>query len=650
MAGPRSRDELPVSKIVLGTNTASCQMVRNGELSPEAASRVGESDCTEPEFREADETNDRPHYFRSCLGPPITLTPGGVINQALLLHFPFPTDRRVLMGLRTWEFVQGDLDDLQPVELKQLYIHHIAGSVILGNGAENVRQVEEDAPFDLPYGLLSGEIDDRMIFHLIDLRETGDNWLECLECRCKDGQGTYLGTGGSGTEGAVAGGPDGGVSCCTNCTDLLTPTVDYRLRYNVTYSELSDIDVPIEPITMVTADVAVAVDKYIEWDVPQWQNLTEEFQLEGNPKVQVLTHTGTLRELFGGFFPGATYTGTDLMEIHRCIGHLHIAALGMWLYDDLTDELICHNDVTYGTDPDADKGFLKAISVTNYDPPLEILADRRVRLVTHYDAEILHTGVMGLLFLFVAEKEKQITEVEAKLNADICSPTSCNVAKVLPNGGCRDAIEDSIICTFGGVCECNELLSLGDTVGGCQGVYMSSFGNMTVGSLCAEHCGCGEDLLEESIVEQIRQETSNNCHYAGEDCTRYLSNVYACAQPWAEGSDEFDENVMAIVARRGKRMALEGTRLGSESMHRFDPVAVTDLEVNPCDPDLFPIEEEVVEAESTSEGSGSNFNPLYLFPVVVVLLIAVLGVYSFHVRKKKSAALENNVVSNEDIL
>lgn len=636
---PRLKTELPASRFILGTSSSSCEAVRYGKISVGAASRGGESMCSEPELREPTKDIDRPHYFRSCLGPPITLTPGGVINQALVLNFPFPTDRRVLLGTRMWEFVQGDLDNLQPVEINQLYIHHIAGSVVLGNGAENIRQSDEDAAFDLPYGVLSGDIDDRMIFHLIDLRETGDDWLECLECRCKDGEGSYLGFGGSGSEG----GPEGGVSCCTNCTDLVTPTVDYRLRYNVTYTDLSEIDTPITPIISVSADVATAIDRYVEWDVPAYTDMPPEHALDGNPKIQVIEREGTIRDLFGGFFPGARYRGSDLVEIHRCIGHMHIAALGMWLYDSITGEVICHNNVEYGNDPQVDKGFLKTISVQNYDPPLEILADRKVKLITHYDANILHTGVMGLQFLFIAEKKQEVGVPEAALNADLCVAPKCQVEAVLPNGGCRNALADSIICTFGGVCECDILMDLKETVGGCGGTYISNFGNVSVGSLCAEHCGCGEDLLEDSVVEQIREETKDLCRYAGPPCTEYLANVYACAQPWAVGTEEFDDSVMSILAKRGKEMALKGSQLGSKSMHRFDPNAIKDRrrEISECDPAKYDfstlkVPETVKETAAQSEGGG-GFHPLYLFPVVVVALLAALGVYAYVARNKRRA-------------
>jgi len=636
--GPRT--EAPISEFILGTTSLSCAAVRKGEIDRDVASRAEETTCSEPEFREVTDSIDRPHYYRSCLGPPITLTPGGVINKSSALSFPFPTDRRVLLGDRTWEFVQGDIGALVPVNVNQLYIHHIAGSVVLGNGAENIRQVEEDGAFEKPYGMLTGDINDIMIFHLIDLRETGDNWLECLECRCKDGEGSYLGLGGSGSEGLSVTddeiGPRGGVYCCYNCTDLVGPTVDYRLRYNVTYTELSDLDYSVKPIVMGTADVAFAIDRYVEWDVPNYQEMPKEHQLDGSPTVQVLERVGTLREMFGGFFPGAQYVGPDIMEIYRCAGHLHIAAIGMWLTDAITGDVICHNDVEYGSDPKADVGFIRTITVTNYDPPLRILADRKYKLVTHYDATILHTGVMGLLTLYFAEGVIDVGPEEAALTANICVAPSCEVTNVLPNGGCNNALEDSILCSFGGLCECENLLSLSDTIGGCNGVYMSDFGNFTVGSVCALHCGCGDDLLEESILEQIEEQTKQNCHYASKECTRYLSNVYTCSQPWAVGAEGFEKIVMGVVSEHGKEMALEGTKLGNSAMHRFDTVKTEDLEVLPCDPQLFPPKLKETETEASTE-RGSNFHPLYLFPVFIVCVIFVLPVLSRKLRKDKTA-------------
>ena len=75
------------------------------------------------------------------------------MNSARIMHYPYPKDRRVVVGTRTWEFVEGDpiLNSggmgVIPVPVNQLYIHHLQGRIILGQGAEGIRRSEVDAPF-----------------------------------------------------------------------------------------------------------------------------------------------------------------------------------------------------------------------------------------------------------------------------------------------------------------------------------------------------------------------------------------------------------------------------------------------------------------------------------------------------------------------
>ena len=185
------------------------------------------------------------------------MTPGGVINQATFVHFPYPKDRCVLLGTCVWDIVEGDPDEdmggLRSVNVNQLYVHHFLDYVVQGAGAESVRRYDDDAAFPLPYGLLTGDFGDVMTFHFIDLRHTGDDWLECAECRCSD----YTGS----------------IQCCTNCADLLTPTVDYRLRYNVSWTEISELEEPVKPLIQISADIAQALGKYVEFDVPHYDSL-----------------------------------------------------------------------------------------------------------------------------------------------------------------------------------------------------------------------------------------------------------------------------------------------------------------------------------------------------------------------------------------
>ena len=213
---------------MLGLDDDTCARIQNDDVDQSMLEDIEpiESICDDPVKEVGDD--GRKTWFRSCLSSPFTLTPGGVVNRASVVHYPFPTSHCVVLGRRIWEFVQGGLDNLQSTPVNQLYIHHILGNVIQGNGAESINRSDEDAPFPFPYGQLTGDFDDIMTFHLIDLRKTGDNPLSCLECRCRDGQGIFLDFGGSGGDGRE---DTGGTYCCSNCTSLMSPTIDYRMRY-----------------------------------------------------------------------------------------------------------------------------------------------------------------------------------------------------------------------------------------------------------------------------------------------------------------------------------------------------------------------------------------------------------------------------------
>eukprot|EP00592_Proboscia_alata_P017489 CAMPEP_0194400572 /NCGR_PEP_ID=MMETSP0174-20130528/127307_1 /TAXON_ID=216777 /ORGANISM="Proboscia alata, Strain PI-D3" /LENGTH=235 /DNA_ID=CAMNT_0039197141 /DNA_START=49 /DNA_END=753 /DNA_ORIENTATION=+ len=91
-----SREINPVSQFVLGVSTAGCDDIQeSGEVGDRSNSF--ESSCSEPILKTDDIVDDgREWMFSTCLSKPITMTPGGVINQATVLHFPFPTDRRVV--------------------------------------------------------------------------------------------------------------------------------------------------------------------------------------------------------------------------------------------------------------------------------------------------------------------------------------------------------------------------------------------------------------------------------------------------------------------------------------------------------------------------------------------------------------------------
>lgn len=601
-----------ISKALFGLSGEACAAIHNGQAGEGGdagdVSMSMDSECSEPELMEDG------RYHSSCLSPPAVLTPGGVINNLFVMHYPYPKDRRVLVGLRTWEFVMDTPEGgIEPVPINQLYVHHLSGRVILGQGTEGIRRSEPDAPYPPPYGVVTGDEGDTMIFHIIDLRDV-DDWLACIECRCKDDEGSYLTSAfaarqpsnvnsnmtmannmtSAGTcEDALATSPacqfgglceceefvnhpdstgcggvfssemgdlqfndmcasycdacpaadmsatqapqalTGGVSCCFNCTDQVGPTIDYRMRYNVSYSNITN-DNPVQELIMLTADISPVVEKNIEFDVPPYPLLSEDFQKLEDPKVQRLVREIPFRELFQHEFFGDAYYGPEEVRLFRCVAHLHVAAMGMYLEDSETGERLCNGETQYGTDPAQDKGLLKAVHVDNYEEPKVFPADRVVRLITEYNATEVHTGVMGMYFIFI-DGENLITSEDADLKIELCLQDTCDVG-MLPQlttedviaamSQCEDTLPGSPACTFGNLCNCEDLISGPDGVG-CGNEYVTGQGSIDVNSVCAKSCDCpaaanvtaGAPLCQDALAE------SPACRFGGLcECEEFVNS------------------------------------------------------------------------------------------------------------------------------
>lgn len=648
---PDARDEI-VSDFLQDVSKSDCDLLQNSVAGAEffeefnAAGSVGgisdlSSECTEPKLGE----DGRTHV--TCLSQPTTMTPGGVINSIRATHLPYPRDRRVVPGVRTWEFVEGDPlgpdgRGTKPVPTNRLYVHHLAGNVVLGQGAEGLRRSDVDVPFPKPYALLTGEEADVVGFHIIDLRNVTD-WLRCVECRCRDGDGTYLDAGGSGD------GETGGVACCSNCTDLSGPTVDYRMRYNVTYSDIPE-DESVTDLTMVSADVSPVLGRNIEFDVPGFRFLDPANAKPTDPTVQRLERTGPFRELFKMSFFMGTYSGPPEVKILRCVGHLHIAAVGMWLLDAETGEVLCEGIGTHGTDPDTDKGFLTSVSVESLETPYVIPQDRNVTLVTEYNATEPHTGVMGMWFLFVST-EREVSRSEASLTVRVCERPVCD-ASTLPESpapvpkACVDALPDSPACSFGNLCDCDEFINAPESQGcggmyesewgdvsvdsvcakscdacdyddkctdalpsspactygglcdcetfvnapestGCGGTYSSDWGNVPVNSMCGRYCDACPDAndpvaLRGEILTLMERDLTERCRYDTEECRRTLSNVYSCGV--GRPGMMVDPNVYEVVREHGQRLAAEHSMLGHKSFHKLN--VMDSSSVYPCAADV----------------------------------------------------------------
>jgi len=554
----------PVSHIAIGFSTDLCDLVQRGEADISGVTTNDDinSDCLDPVVT-TDDTQEmaRTVHSTTCLSKPFTMTPGGVINQVSFVHFPFPVDRRVLLGDRAFEFVAGDPDDdmagLQSVSVNQLYVHHILGGIVRGTGAESIQRRDFDAAFPLPYGILTGDFDNIMTFHLIDLRETGDQWLECAECRCQEDHVFE---------------DAGGIDCCTNCTSLISPTIDYRMRYNVSWTELSELDVLVEPIIAVSTNI---YPSGIEFDIPQYNFLPSNQQLPEDPTIQVLKRSGTFRTLFSMEFPPIIpdYDGPDLVEIHRCAGHLHIGGLLIQLEDLETGEIICSSDATYGSDPTADLGFITSMGVHNFEPPIVIPADREIQLVTHYNATEKRVGVMGLLLVWITEKQEgNVSPDEASLVVDVCKGSTCDVS-ILPEW-CADTLLDTQFCKVGNICDCESLLEL-SFVPGCGEVFSyPGIDDIPINSICQNTCGaCTDNVPTKDVVRQALEvkfkfEADKLCRYNSDGCRRYLSNMYSCSQEMPDVNN-LDPVVKSVIIEEGRRIAMDNAKLGNPFMHNL---------------------------------------------------------------------------------
>lgn len=305
----------------------------------------------------------------TCYGGTIMMFPGQVIDSVFSLPNPFK-EQMAIYRRGAW-MVDANLEE---VPLSEMYVHHMGSAIVGGVGAEFRGWTE---PFPGEHRLLM----DRNVpgfanLHLINtLGVEEDNVLPCVECWCERPEGTLETTNF---------GDLGGVSCCYNCsTTLPLEPRSYRLMYAFEVEPVTSATIPMAQIWM---DI---IPGKIEYDVPK--------ALPGEEPVHVIEHVTRI---------DYSAPQTHDMQIVRCAAHLHIAALGMWMYDAVTGEEICSVGVKYGEGPRTElmneKGYLVAIEPTTYDPPKVLPPGHPVRLVAKYDSKEFHGGVMALMWLDVA--------------------------------------------------------------------------------------------------------------------------------------------------------------------------------------------------------------------------------------------------------
>jgi len=105
----------------------------------------------------------------------------------------------------------------------------------------------------------------------------------------------------------------------------------------------------------------------------------------------------------------------------------------------------------------------------------------------------------------------------------------CPALEDKKGGECDDVIEEHPACMFGGLCDCETLVSAPESTG-CGGVYKSNMGDIVIDELCPSFCNaCPDESLEEELsamyVELLEADLRDSCHYSTFTCSQKLSNV-----------------------------------------------------------------------------------------------------------------------------
>jgi len=98
-----------------------------------------------------------------------------------------------------------------------------------------------------------------------------------------------------------------------------------------------------------------------------------------------------------------------------------------------TGEILCDGVGGYGNDPDQDAGFLTSVSVSSYeDDEIKVFpSDRVIKFVTEYNASEVHTGVMGMEFIFISSEETVLPN-DLSLSVDPCIAQKCDPSLLTP--------------------------------------------------------------------------------------------------------------------------------------------------------------------------------------------------------------------------
>ncbi|KAL2341555.1 hypothetical protein Fmac_009495 [Flemingia macrophylla] len=250
--------------------------------------------------------------------------------------------------------------------------------------------VEIGNPSEIPYGYVEKWL---INVHAIDTRGVEDRF-GCIECRCelynvtKDEDGKPLS-------------PNyiGGLNCCPDNSQCRLkkgfkgPKRSLYLKYTVKWVNWDDKFVV--PLKVYIIDVTDVLNK--SKGMSPVHNCKVEYDVEPCSKGYI---SSTCIDVRRTSFP--MKTGGYVIY---GVGHQHVGGIGSTLYgQDGRD--ICSSIAKYGNGTEAgnEKGYVVGMSTCYPKPGTVKIADgETITLEVKYNNSELHTGVMGLFYLLVAE-------------------------------------------------------------------------------------------------------------------------------------------------------------------------------------------------------------------------------------------------------
>ncbi|KAM0947139.1 putative stress up-regulated Nod 19 [Dioscorea sansibarensis] len=238
-----------------------------------------------------------------------------------------------------------------------------------------------------------------MNVHAIDTRGVVDK-LGCTECRCSLYNVTKNEYGRPLRKDYI-----GGLWCCYDHTQCLVQEGfggtrrKLYLRYKVTWQDWDNTIVPVKIYIFDVTNTAAEKDGAVSACKVEYQ--VEPCDLSDRPNNRCIDIKKAKMIIPRGG------------DIVYGVAHQHSAGIGSTLYGQ-DGRVLCNSMPTYGDGKEAgnEKGYIVGMS-TCYPTPgsVKVLDGEVLTLVSNYSNTEMHTGVMGLFYILVAEKQEQVEKM-----------------------------------------------------------------------------------------------------------------------------------------------------------------------------------------------------------------------------------------------